>query len=231
MPLAPLECNAAADAPKHPCEIGNSQRLKLPKLLWLTPVSKPSRRRVARPMASGPLLSLGNGVVVDCRFLDRVELAGRPADAAPLRLLLSVGEMEVGVEYPGSPRDAEALIVNLAGYTRAAPIRSDEQYEQDAALLHAVVTGAYEQPPVLAIEGDVVCVEGGLLSTGMVGYVIDEVEEAAARGSDVELISGTKVPAAILLLAIAAASPPSLKHLEGRLNEYRQTCRRPSVLS
>lgn len=182
-------------------------------------------------MARGPLLSLGAGVVVDCRFLDRVELAGRPADPTPLRLMLSLNGTEVGVEYPGSPGQAESLIVRLARFTRAAPIRSDEQFDEDAALLHAVITGSYEPPPVLAIDGDVVFCEDGLLSTGMVGYVIEEVEEAARRGHVVELISGNHIPAAILLLAIAASKPPDVATLEERLAEYRQSCRRPSVMS
>lgn len=184
---------------------------------------------IARPLASGPLLSLGAGVVVDCRFLDRVELAGRFADASPLRLLLSIGDVEVGVDFPGSAGEAEELMVRLAPYTRAAPIRSDEQYQEDAALLHAVITGAYEQPPVLAIDGELVTVDSGLLSTGMVGYVVDEVESAAARGLCVELIGGNLVPAAILLLAVAAAEPPSIEQLEERLAEYRELCRRPAA--
>jgi hypothetical protein len=194
-------------------------------------LSKTPPKSIARPIARGPLLSLGAGVVVDCRFLDCVELSGRAGDASPLRLLLSLNDVEVGVDFPGSPAEAESLMVRLARFTRAAPIRSDEQYDEDAALLHAVVTGSYEPPPVLAIDGDVVVVEEGLLSTGMVGYVVDEVEAAAGRGLSVELISGNQVPAAILLLAIAAARPPRVENLEQRLNEYRQSCRRPSVVS
>ena len=188
-------------------------------------------KSIARPVARGPLLSLGAGVVVDCRFLDRVELAGRFADASPLRLLLSLNDVEVGVDFPGRPGEAEELMVGLARHTRAAPIRTDEQYEEDSALLHAVMTGTYEQPPVLAIDGELVTVDAGLLSTGMVGYIIEEVTDAATRGLCVELISGNQVPAAILLLAIAAAEPPSVQRLEQRLAEYRERCRRPAAPS
>lgn len=202
-----------------------------PTELCLSGVDRTPPKKLARPLARGPLLSLGAGVVVDCRFLDRIELAGRFADASPMRLLMSIGEVEVGVEYPGTSSEAEALIVELARYTRAAPIRSEEQYDEDAALLHAVLTGSYEQPPVLVIDGEIVSADSGLVSTGMVGYVIEEVESAAARGLSVELITGDHVPAAILLLAIAAAEPPAIENLEQRLIEYREVCRRPAAPS
>jgi hypothetical protein len=61
--------------------------------------------------------------------------------------------------------------------------------------------------------------------------VITDVEFAASRGQTVELISGNLIPAAVLLLAIASARPPDVSTLEQRLTEYRQSCRRPSVMS
>lgn len=192
-------------------------------------MSKSAHKAVARLEARGPLLSLGAGVVVDCCYLDRVELAGRFADASPLRLLLSLGDTEVGVDCPGPAGEAESLIVEVARFTRAAPIHSEEQYDQEAALLRAVANGTYQQPPVLTIDGERVTVESGLLSTGVVGYVVDEIESAATRGQCVELIGGNQIPAAILLLAVAAASPPSRELLEQRLTEYRERYRSRSA--
>lgn len=182
--------------------------------------------RIAQPRASGPLLYIGAGVVIDCRFLDRIELARRFADRSELRLVLAVNDTEIGLDFPGSATEAEALMVDLARHTRAAPITSEEGYRELVETARAVATGRYRSPPLISIDGEVVTVDRGLVSTGVVSYLIDAVLEAAKRGDRVELVSGREVPAAVLLLAIAAAAPPDLAPIEQRLADYRET-RRP----
>ena len=180
---------------------------------------------IARLEARGPQLHIGAGVVIDCRFLDRVELARRFPDRSELRLILAIGETEVALDFPGSAAEGEALLVELARYTRAAPVTSEEDYGELLATVRAIAAGRYQPPPVVSIEGDPVSVEDGLISTGILSYLVDAVVEAGRRGMGVELAGGKVVPAAILLLAVAAARAPELEPLERRLADYRETRR------
>jgi hypothetical protein len=182
--------------------------------------------RLAPLAARGPLLHVGAQVIVDVRFLDRVELARRFPDRSELRLILAIGATEVGIDYPATAEEAEALIVELARFTRAAPIVSDEDYHLALAQATDIATGRYRAAAVVSIRGEPVIVDRGLVSAGVVSYLADKVAEAANRGLDVELAGGARVPAAVLLLAIAAASPPDLGPLERRLTEYREAQRR-----
>lgn len=176
-----------------------------------------------RMMANGPLLWLGSRIALDCRFIDRIELAERFTDPGNQpRLLLAIEETEVAIEFQGTQKEAQELIVGIAPYTRAAPLVSDEDYADAEELRDAIMEGHYEPAPVLAVDGTVVLVEDGIVSTGLVGYVADDVTGAAQRGDSVELAMGGEIPAAIFQLAVAAAKPPSVASIESRLTEYRE---------
>ena len=178
----------------------------------------------------GPILRIGKRVTIDCRFVDRVELASRFTDPAGLRLLVFLEETELSLEFPGTRGQAEDLIVAVAPYTRAAPLTTDGDFEEAQALCNSIREGDYVMPPIVSINGDELIVEGGLISASDLEWIVDDVLKADGAGETVELADKSEVPAALFALAIAASEPPNLKRLEARLAEFheRRRVRNPS---
>ena len=173
-------------------------------------------------VARGPIAYIGGGVAIDCRFIDRVELATRFTDRSGIRLLLALESTEIAIEFAGSDAEAEDLIVGLAPYTRAAPLTNDVDYSECEDLRDSIYEGTYATPPIVLIGGEAVDVADGLVSVGMIAWPLDDVLEASVRGGHVELADGSAVAAAYLTLAIAAAQPPSIAALDQRLREFRE---------
>jgi len=194
------------------------------------------RRYVAivesRVSARGPSLWLGDSVEIDCRQLDRVELTEQFPDHRELRLVLAVGEVEATLPLGLDHAAAERLIVELAPYTRAAPLRGEQSYHDAVDLRDALLADDDVLPPALRLFGDPAITEQSHVYIGVTGFLTDDVETAAKAGDDLELIGGQRLPAALVLLAIEAARPePAVATLSDRIRDYEETARPRSMPS
>ncbi len=199
---------------------------------------------------SGPTLYVGSHIAIDCRFLDRVELANRFTDLNGFRVILALGDVEVSFPYPGSRTvssaadkgdinnassnimeedqlSAQELIVAIAPLTMAAPISTEKDYHRLLEERGALLAGNYLPPPILYIDGQEVSYDraDATVKVGRVHYRMDTLMAAAKAGDAVELMGGLVVPAALFSLVLAVSLPPDRAVLERRLREYEESQR------
>ncbi len=197
---------------------------------------------------SEPTLYIGSRIAIDCRFLDRVELANRFTDLNGFRVILALGDVEVSFLHPETrtassaatdgemdasanakerPLSAQELIVAIAPLTTAAPISTERDYHRLLGERDALLAGNYLPPPILYIDGEEVSYDrsDATVNVGRVHYRMDILMAAAKAGDAVELMGGLIVPAALFSLVLAVSMPPNLAVLEQRLREYEESQR------
>jgi hypothetical protein len=140
---------------------------------------------------------------IDVRCLDRVGRHKR-------QLLLGVNDLSVALAIADGSAAVHRIVERLFPYTRRAPIRQAEVFEDAMRRLDAWrVDPPAVRPPEVIVGGEFVVARGDFIQIGAWAFRISEVRDYAMCGANIPLPDGSVLQAALALVVVAVSARPA----------------------